>query len=630
MGLHSTLVTHPDVRSQTANALTFGILGPLRADEKGRPVPLGPFKQRIVLALLLCHANRIVPVSTLSDALWDGDPPRTAHKNIQVYVSALRKLLGSDRHGDRTAGVDLRFSPPGYELGVGPDQLDALRFRALARSGRAAARTGDNAGAVDLLERALRLWRGPVLADLVSVPVVAAEAERLDEQHLGTYEDWVEVKLALGQHTDLIDGIDDMARRHPFRERVRHAQMLALYRSGRQTEALAQFDAMRQLLARDLGLRPSPVLTRLYESILSGDPGLDTHTPSRIGPVGVRVTAAGRSRLARDIADFTGREPYVDALLDLLGSVRPGGTAAISGSAGVGKTTLAMRCAHRLGGHFPDGRILVCLRDPDGQPRTVGDTLGDLLRATGWTAELPDGDDVRAALLRGSVAGRRMLFILDDAVSEEHIRAVLAAAGDVVVLVTSRRHLAGLDTAVYITLGPMTEAEAMDLLGRLVGRDRLAVEPEAARRLVAICGGLPLALRIVGAKLAGLGHLTLARYAERLEDERRMLDELTAGDVQIRSRLAVAYRDLEPDERATLHCLAALPADRLTASEVAGALGTDPAGAEAAVERLMGAHLVQAHNMEVQAHAGRGEARYRLSTLVGTYVREVAAGSSVM
>jgi len=243
--------------------LKFGILGPLEAQEAGQHLYIGSHKQRVVLALLLCRANRIVSTVALDDAVWGATPPRTAHKNLQVYVSALRKTIG-------TGGPRLLHTPPGYTLRIEPEQLDVLQFHKFVEAGRRAASAGDAVTAASLLGQAIRVWRGPVLPELASVPAIAAEAKRLWDQYLYAYEDWAETMVDLGHHVQVVEGIDRLARRYPFRERLRRCQLLALYRSGRPTEALAQFEALRQLLARELGLSPSPVLARLYESILAG------------------------------------------------------------------------------------------------------------------------------------------------------------------------------------------------------------------------------------------------------------------------------------------------------------------------------------------------------------------------
>ncbi|HTJ72571.1 MAG TPA: BTAD domain-containing putative transcriptional regulator [Actinospica sp.] len=536
-----------------SSALSLGILGPMEASRDGRALELGPFKQRVVLGMLLCRPNKVVSIAALADAVWPDAMPRTARKNLQVYVWALRKILCAPQDGRR-----ILHRPPGYVLEVGAGEADALRFAELARAGREAARAGD-ASAARLLEQALRLWRGPVLADLVASPALLEEATRLNEQYLGVYEDWAEAKLGLGEHEDVLDGIEDLVQRYPFRERLRRAQILALTRTGRHTEALAQFDAMRQALARELGLEPSPVLARLYESILTGGEIPDTEPPRR------EIAAGARSGPGRDIADFTGRADHVRTLLELFGGTdrSPGRIVVISGPAGVGKTALAVRCS-RL----------------------------------------------------------RRLVIVDDAATEAQLEASLEAiSGGVDVLVTSRHRLSGVAGVVHVALGPMPDSEAVEFLARLIGADRVAAEPEAARQLAQACGGLPLALRIAGAKLDALRHVTLARYVERLADDERVLDELAIGELRIRTRLATAYEALPAGDQATLRAMAGLETPQFAASELANVLGTDAARAEVAVERLIEAHVVEV----LPADDGY---QYVLPRLTRVYVRALAHRSA--
>jgi DNA-binding SARP family transcriptional activator len=602
--------------------MRFAILGPLLAWDGDARIPLGPFKQRLVLGLLLCRANRVVSVSALTDVVWDGAPPRSGRKNLQVYVSALRRIVAPT--GD--SGARLRHTPPGYTLTVGPEHLDALEFEELSRTGRHAMRHGDTATAADRLGRAVRLWRGPVLPDLVSADVIASEARAYRERYLSAYEDWAEAKLAIGDHADLLDGLDELTRRHPFRERLRHAHMLALYRAGRPSEALARFEEARQLMARELGLQPSPVLVRLYESMLVGDPGLDAAAPTRPPPEPTRTAEPDRTRLTRDVVDFTGRADEVDAVVDHLSGRPTGAVVAVTGPAGAGKTTLAVHCAHRLGDRFPDGRVLVGLRSAGGRARAPADVLADLLRAIRPAARPPDDPAERAALVRDATASRRMLLLLDDAVSEAQVRELVFAVGQTDVIVTSRRRLSGLEPAVRVPLAPMPDEDAWRLLGRLVGPARLAAEPEAAGRLVRICAGLPLLVRIVGTKLDGLAHLSLARYVERFADESRALDELSVGDVGIRTRLAVAEADLAPDDWAVLRRLALSPTPTFTPAEAAARLGTDARDAEVALERLIEAHLVAVEWPEVAAHGAEEWVRYRVAWSIRALARESGSG----
>ena len=606
------------------DAVRFGILGNLEGRRAGHPLELGPAKQRSVLGLLLCRANHVVSVAALSEALWDDAPPRTAHKNLQVYLSAIRRLIYSGPGGFEADGAArLVRRPPGYLLQIAPDQLDALRFHELAAAGRLAVRGGDAVVAAGLLGRAIGLWRGPALPELASSQAIAAEADRLYEHYLAAYEDWAETKLRLGQHTDVVGAVEHLVQRHPFRERLRQAQMLALYRSGRQTEALAQFDAMRQRLAGELGLDPSPVLLRLYKSMLSGEQsatgGLDPTVPAHGS---ARLTAT--NTLPRDISDFTGRTAEVRVLLDTLNQGSRSGITVVNGPAGAGKTALVVHCAHQLADRFPDGRMLISLRGPDDRPRSIGDVLGDTLRGLGMTGALPGSSDERAALLRESTAARDMLLILDDAATEAQVRSLLAAAPEVVTVVTSRRYLGGLESAVHLAVGALPESVAVQLLGQLIGRDRILAEPSTAAGIVAACDRLPLALRIVGTKLALLRHVTLSQYIRRLNDEQRLLDELVVGDLEVRSRLAAWHQDLRPQEQMALSRLASLSDTTFTVEDAAVCLDLALPQAEEVVERLIEAHLVQADAGEVEAHSTWGMATYSLPWVVRVFARQVA------
>ena len=604
----------------------FRILGPLEVRAETARLPLGPLKQRIVLALLLCRANRVVSVDALCEALWSGVPPRTAHKNLQVYVSMLRKTLreapGGEPGGEPGGGPGggygvLERRPPGYLIHVAPGQLDLLGFEEKARRGRLAVHGGDMTHAGHLLGEAVAMWRGPALSDLVQVPALADEAEQLQERYLTVYEDWCQAELALGHHAQHVDDIDELARRHPYRERLRHSQMLALYQSGRQAEALAQFEAMRQGLVRTLGMQPSPVLRRLYEAMLRNDPALEPRPARRAAAA---VLTGERSRLPRDVPDFTGRQAQAAQLTDALGDDGPVRGIALSGLAGAGTTALAVRCANAVRDRFPDGVALVRLRTERGVSRPPFDVLGELLPVLGAPEPLPGSLDERAALHLALLAVRRTLVILDGARDEEQVRPLLPGAGHSRVLVTGRRRLVGLEGVRHVDLPPMPDDEALRLLGRLVGPHRVVEEPEAARSLVTMCGTLPLSVRIVGANLAALPHLTLGRYADRLRDERRLLDELVAGDLGVRPRFDSMYADLPPADRRTLHRLGRLDGAGFTRWEAARALGTGVGEAEKAVERLIGAHLVL-----VDYRPGGGQDLvYRLPAPLRVYARERA------
>jgi tetratricopeptide (TPR) repeat protein len=515
--------------------------------------------------------------------------------------------------------VRLLTRPGGYELSVAGDEVDADQFANLVDHGRKALATQQVTEAVQSLSEALALWRGDALADIPSTPTVLTEAERLREGLLAASELLADAKLAAGRHAELIADLRPLVAEHPLREPLWAKLMIALHRSGRRSDALAAYATARQILADEMGVRPGSELRQTYQMILT-DQGAPPET------VPDSATAAPAYQLPARVPDFVGRGVEVSRVHRLLGKNRTGDPASgtrtviVCGKAGVGKTAFAVHVAHLVRDAFPDGQLFADLRTADNQPAEPGDILASLLKTLGVTgAEIPDGVPERARRYRAELAGRRALVVLDNAMHERQVRPLLPGTGDSAALVTSRSALAGLEAAGRVDLDVLPDAEAMELLAAAAGDDRTRREPAAASRLIQLCGNLPLALRIAGARLATRRYLSTSSLAETLRDERRRLDELVAGDLEVRSSVALSYDTLEPPVRRAFRLLGVLDPLVVPGWVVGALLNCDHHGAERVVNALMDNHL-----LEFDSTGAAGEPRYRLHDLVRLYARERA------
>ncbi|MFE9424101.1 BTAD domain-containing putative transcriptional regulator [Kitasatospora sp. NPDC006697] len=569
----------------------FGILGPLLVLADGRAVDPGSRKQQILLAALLCHPNTRVSADALVEALWEDAPPRTARKNLQVYVCALRRLLGGG------PGERISHQCGGYVFRAAAAELDALCFEQRVRAGAPA--------------EALELWRGPAaLEGFRHVPLIAGAVQRLERRRLGVLEDWVEAELAAGGGPAVIDRVTEAVQHHPLRERLRMLQMTALGQAGRRSEALAVYDELRQSLAQELGLPPSPALARCYQSLLAGA------APARPRPPAAPPTARRAlppSLLPWDPPNFTGRTVPARELTEaLIGA----GTrlAVVTGPLGTGKTAFAVHLAHQLGEQFPDGRFFVRLRGEDGRLRPLEDVVAQLLPGTGASA-----DPRRAWQLW--LAGHRALVVVDDARRESEVRPLLPEAGESAVLVTARPRLIGLEGAYRLWLAAFSTAEAVAYLGRVIGPDRVAADPGSAERIVLAAGSLPLGVRLVAERLAFLSHVPLREYAARLADAGALLDELCGSDLAIRTRLAESIGELPAPAYWAVLRLGLLSQPAFTLHQAAAVLGTEPGAAVRVLESLLEASLLTVPGVEGQADT----VRYEMPALPYAYVRELAA-----
>jgi DNA-binding SARP family transcriptional activator len=595
--------------------MEFRILGPVEVWDGARPLNPGGSKPRALLAVLLLHANQVVSTDHLVDQLWDEAPPLTARNLIQVYVSRLRQVLHHHRDARAPAPV-LATRPSGYLLRVEPGELDLHRFERLTAEARRAGADGDLEGAAERWCAALELWRGPALAGAASEVLQRTVVPRLEEARLMALEERLEVDLRLGRHAQLVGELEALVAARPERERLCQQLMLALYQSGRRAQALAVYRSTRRVLAEELGLEPGPALQQLERTILLGDPALPAAEGTQRGP----TFPPGPCQLPPDVDDFTGREAAVAQVQQLLEGEQATAIviSAIAGKAGVGKTALAVRVAHRLRPHFPDGQLYANLRGAEAQAMDPADVLAAFLRALGVDgARILEGLEERVQQYRARLADRRVLVVLDNAASEAQVRPLLPGSRGCTALVTSRASLSGLEAAHPLRLDVLDPDQAVQLLATLAGPARVAAEPQAAQQIVRLCGLLPLALRIAGARLANRPQWRLALLAERLADKHRRLDELKTGDLEVRASFALSYHGRSQGERQLFRRLGLVAAPSFPAWVAACLLDMDSAEAEARLERLVDAQLVEAAGQD-QA----GQLRYRLHDLLGVFARE--------
>jgi DNA-binding SARP family transcriptional activator len=597
----------------------YRILGPLEVgngpDSEFR-VP--PGRQQIVLGTLLCEANRVVSIDHLIDATWEDNPPPTARTQVQICVSSLRRDLS--RIGCVEAIVT---RVPGYLLQVAKGQLDFQVFVQLTAKADALVRTGDLEQAAELLRLALALWRGPALSGATS-RVLAAKGIQLDENRLAALESYLDLELRVGRHHQVVAEVGALVVEHPLRERLRGLLMLALYRSGRQAEALEVYRAGRRLLIDELGLDPGEDLRRLEAAILAGDPALRLDQPAAsIAPTPpVAPDRPVPFQLPADISDFTGRAEWIEQAERLLTGAagqRATQVLALAGKPGVGKSALAVHIAHRLlETHFPDGQLYCDLGGTRTHPTTAYDALGRFLRALDIPGpSIPDSVDERAEMYRQRLGRQRMLIVLDDACAHDQVLSLLPGSNTCAVIVTSRIRLTGLPGARVLEIDVLEPDQAIEMLAAVIGQERVAAEPAAAQALIRLVGELPLALRIVAARLAARERWSLAWMLERLSDERRRLDELAHGGMMVRASLALTHDGLEPDARRLLQLLGVLDGLSFPTWVAAALLDADLYRATDLLELLVDAQM-----LEIAAVDINGSPRYKFHDLIRIFAQE--------
>jgi DNA-binding SARP family transcriptional activator len=566
-------------------------------------------RQRVVLANLLMAANQVVTVEKLIDAVWDDSPPPSARGQIQICISALRRALCSPELIDT--------NPLGYSIRVSPDQLDYLMFDDALARGRAAAANGQLDAALTHLDRAIDIWSGPALAG-VSSRAAEVVAYRLEERRIMALEDRAEIRLGLGGHRELVEELVALTNEYPLRERLWGFRMLALYRSGRQAEALETYRTARTNLVGELGIEPSQYLRHLERAILAQDTSLSGDVDDQRTEAATDVRRP--QQLPADLPDFVGHAALIDSLITTLtsGDANRVPIAVVTGAPGGGKTSLALHVAHLLRTTFANGSLYACLYGSTAQPRSTDAVLSDLLHGLGLAATaIPIELEQRINLLRSQLATRRLLIVLDDVGSEDQIAGLLPGVPGPAVLITSRRRLAGIPGVQAVDVGMMSADESLTLLGRICGEERVAAASGAAAELSQMCGGLPLAVRIAGVRLAAHPHWAVSTLLDRLRDERSRLDELSHGDVAVRSLLADVYESLSPTAKTLFWLLSALEIHEFSAWTAAALLDCDTMRVGVLLDELADVRLLDAHFSTLTR-----QPRYRFHELVRVFASE--------
>ncbi|WP_203990620.1 AfsR/SARP family transcriptional regulator [Virgisporangium aurantiacum] len=590
---------------RAGDGLYVDLLGPVgvRAGDVSRPV--SGLRRKAVLAVLALHPGEVVSTDRLIDVVWNGDPPASAANALQHHVSYLRRAVGSP---DAIAS-----RPSGYVLDLPADRVDVVRAERHVRTARAAT---EPAEAARHAAAALDLWRGDPLLDVAADGWLAAQAGRLAELRLDANEALAEARLALGEPATVIADLERLAARYPLRERLHGQLMLALYRGGRQAEALEVFQRLRRAMVGELGLDPGPEVRDRAAAILRRDPALDASAAPRNGG-GPWIPPA---QLPFAVGSFTGRAAELAQLDGVMGEAA--GLAAVVGTAGVGKTTLAVHWAHRVAGRFPDGQIFVDLRgfDPDGPARDPAEVTRELLETLGVpTTRIPAGAAAQTALYRSLLAGRRVLVVLDNAGDSAQVRPLLPGSRSAFVLVTSRVELTALVAgagARPVRLDVLNRSDAQRLLADRLGAARLAAEPDAVDEMVRRCAGLPLALVVAAARAAVRPGFPLAAFAAELREETRALDALSGGDdgTDVRAVLCWSVRALGGEAARLLRWIALHPETDFGVTVAASLAGRPVDGVAGPLAELTGANLVDE----------RAVGRYSVHALLRAYAAELS------
>jgi DNA-binding SARP family transcriptional activator len=613
----------------TAPELRVQLLGPVRAWLGEQELELGPPLRRCLFTVLTMRQGRAVPLPQLIAALWGGNPPATAAGSIHTYVAGLRQAFEPDPELRRKS-TWLRSEDGGYRLVLNRLRVDAHQFEELNSAGRRLARLGKLTEATAKFTAAAGLWQG---IPFHGIPGPFAKEERTRLIELGTVaaEERARALLDLDKvDTALADELTHLVTQHPLREPLREVLMLTLHRLGRQADALQHFHDARRVLADELGVRPSASLQDLYERMIVNEPGLDS--PRGVNaPAGAQPPPLIPAQLPHQVTNFVHRDGELAEIFSWLETrePEPGSHGArvlmVQGTPGVGKTALAVHAAHRLAERFPDGQIYLELGGfgSHQSPMSTNQALTRILKSLEHFAE---DSDAEVAVLRSRyqarIRGKKVLLLLDDATSAEQVAALLPGTLSCLVIVTSRNHLgrlvAGNDTH-FSTLDVLPSEHGQALLSKVVGTERVAAEPDAARRIVELCAGLPLALRIAAARAVQNRALALTELAEDLADSRTRLDMLEVPEddrtAAVRSAFSWSYRALCPGEARLFRMLGLLPTGTFSERAVTALAGQSLAATRRLLREHLDVHLINHH----------GDGRFRLNDLLQSYAAEVSA-----
>jgi DNA-binding SARP family transcriptional activator/tetratricopeptide (TPR) repeat protein len=605
-------------RQMATEGTSFRVLGRLAVLANGDNVsPRSKVLQGLLGVLLLARGE---PLTTgrLAQLVWADRADSTSRESVQVGMSRLRKWL---KRLDAAVAAELTVDyDDGYLLRGPAADVDLHRFMDLADHARSLADPDERSRA---LASAWELRGGPLLDGMIQLDRSDVLVRTVEQDIRQVAVDLASAALAAETPHVAHAAVSEMVQEHPFDELLHATLIDVLAASGRPAEAVRAYQSLRARVVQELGVEPSEQVQKAHLRALSAKRSVEARRRGEPGPYMPRLPVP--AQLPPDIPDFTGRQDEAAALAGCLGGTgdtRPRSMplATITGMSGLGKTTLAVHVAHRIAPSFPDGQLYIDLRGASADSAEPGEVLGRFLRTLGIGGSgIPESLDERTALFRSQLAGRRILVVLDNAASEEQVRPLLPGTPDAAVLITSRSRLIGLEGATLLHLDVLTPAQAVELIGAIVGRHRAAAEPDSAVEIARLCGHVPLAVRIAAARLLGRPQWRLARLGEMLREERRRLDELAGGDLEIRAGFEMSYRSLPAVARRAFRLTGLLYAPDFASWTVAALLDTPVAEAEGHLEKLIDTHLVS-----VVGADETGQLRYRMHDLLRLYARERA------